>query len=292
MLQHIDQQISLISGVSNQRQGQIENRETVGGIERSVLQSSHITEKYFKLHDKVKVRVLSALLETAKYAWRNKNEKAQYILDGTSSVIFDIDGKIFNVSEYGVVVTDSTKDTELLNSIKQMSTQMIQRGEAGISQIIDIYMSHGIASMKKKIEYTEERTRRSAEEQQIREQENAQQQLQIAQQQAQFENDLKIKDLELQRYKVDQDNLTKMKIALLQAETEDLLQQPEVAEDKTEDPQKYELEREKMKLQEKINKDKINLDKQKLDETIRANKAKETIARNKPKPTTSTKKSK
>jgi hypothetical protein len=41
-----------IAGVSAQRQGQVENRETVGGVERAVNQSSHITEYWFMSHDK------------------------------------------------------------------------------------------------------------------------------------------------------------------------------------------------------------------------------------------------
>jgi hypothetical protein len=33
-----------VMGITPQREGQVSNRETVGGVERSVLQSSHITE--------------------------------------------------------------------------------------------------------------------------------------------------------------------------------------------------------------------------------------------------------
>ena len=43
-LEWIKQSMSEMVGVTKQREGAITNRETVGGIERSVLQSSHITE--------------------------------------------------------------------------------------------------------------------------------------------------------------------------------------------------------------------------------------------------------
>ena len=36
--------MSEMVGITRQREGAISNRETVGGVERSVLQSSHITE--------------------------------------------------------------------------------------------------------------------------------------------------------------------------------------------------------------------------------------------------------
>jgi len=97
MLDFIKRELGEIAGVTQQRQGQIDNRETVGGVERAVTQSSHITEKWFMMHDNTKLRVLETLLETAKYAWRNKNhEKLQFISDEMSSVITEIDGQQFN----------------------------------------------------------------------------------------------------------------------------------------------------------------------------------------------------
>jgi hypothetical protein len=44
LLSFIKMEMSEVMGVTQQREGQISNRETVGGVERSVLQSSHITE--------------------------------------------------------------------------------------------------------------------------------------------------------------------------------------------------------------------------------------------------------
>ena len=43
-LEWIKQTMSEMVGITKQREGAISNRETVGGVERSVLQSSHITE--------------------------------------------------------------------------------------------------------------------------------------------------------------------------------------------------------------------------------------------------------
>jgi hypothetical protein len=44
LLQFIKMEMGEVMGITPQREGQVSNRETVGGIERSVLQSSHITE--------------------------------------------------------------------------------------------------------------------------------------------------------------------------------------------------------------------------------------------------------
>jgi hypothetical protein len=64
-----------VAGITKQREGQISNRETVGGVERATLQSSHITEWLFVQHEDVKKRVLECFLETAKIALKGRSKK-------------------------------------------------------------------------------------------------------------------------------------------------------------------------------------------------------------------------
>ena len=87
--------MSDVAGISRQREGQISNRETVGGVERATLQSSHITEWLFTIHDNVKKRVLEAFLETAKIAMRGRTKKFPFILPDHSEKIMEIDGEEF-----------------------------------------------------------------------------------------------------------------------------------------------------------------------------------------------------
>jgi len=47
LLEYIKTEMGEVCGISQQREGQISNRETVGGVERATLQSSHITEWIF-----------------------------------------------------------------------------------------------------------------------------------------------------------------------------------------------------------------------------------------------------
>jgi hypothetical protein len=159
MLEFIKQQMGEIAGVTPQREGAISNRETLGGIERAVTQSSHITEKWFMLHDNTKLRVLETLLETAKYAWRNKkNQKLQYITDEMSSVIVDIDGQMFNEADYGIMISNSTKDAELVQAMKQLAQAGLQNDKINFSGLMDIYLSESMSSMRRKIEQYEEDT--------------------------------------------------------------------------------------------------------------------------------------
>lgn len=69
LLEFIKLEMSEVAGITRQREGQVSNRETVGGVERATLQSSHITEWLFVIHDDVKKRALECFLETAKIAF-------------------------------------------------------------------------------------------------------------------------------------------------------------------------------------------------------------------------------
>jgi hypothetical protein len=75
LLEFAKMEMAEVVGISKQREGQISNRETVGGVERATLQSSHITEWIFTIHEDVKKRVLECFIETAKIAMRGRNKK-------------------------------------------------------------------------------------------------------------------------------------------------------------------------------------------------------------------------
>ena len=101
-LEWISTKIGEIAGISKQREGQISNRETVGGVERATLQSSHITEWLFFTHESVKKRVLECLLETAKIALKGRKKKFSYLLSDGALKIMDIDGEEFAECDYGL----------------------------------------------------------------------------------------------------------------------------------------------------------------------------------------------
>ena len=155
LLEFIKMEMSEIAGVTKQREGAIHQNETASGVERSVNQSSLITEYWFNTHEKVKIRVLSAFLETAKVALKGENKKVQYILDDQSIQMLNVAGEEFSEADYGLVCTSSTKAIELENLLKQNAQAFIQNG-GSMSSIMDIFFSPSLADMRRKLEITEE----------------------------------------------------------------------------------------------------------------------------------------
>ena len=238
LLEFIKAEMGEIAGISSQREGQVSNRETVGGVERAVNQSSHITEYWFMLHEQCKIRVLECFLETAKIALKGNNKKVQYILDDQSIQTLNIDAEEFCEPDYGLVITSSSKTQELEQMIKQNAQAFLQNG-GNMSTIMDIYFSPSLSDMRRRLEEAEEEVHQRASEGQ--QQQSKDNQMRLAKEEEFKNKELQLKDLMNQR-----DNETKYEIASLSLEG---FKTTDLNGDGIEDP----LEREKfqMSLQEK-----------------------------------------
>lgn len=207
LLQFIKREMTEITGVSDQRLGQVDNRETIGGVERSITQSSHITEWYFYQHEHVKLEALRLFLDTAKIAYKGSSKKVQYILDDQSIQLLKIDGDDFSSHEYGLVATTSPKTQELDKTIQEGAYALMQRGELQISALIDLFASNSLSEKRRKLEKSE---KKKAEEDARRFDE----QIKVQREQAEFENKMREMELELDDIKNLRDNETKRLIAL------------------------------------------------------------------------------
>ena len=191
LLEWIPSKMGELAGISKQREGQISNRETVGGVERATLQSSLITEWLFFTHDSVKKRVLECLLETAKIAIRGRKKKFDYILDNGSSRIMEIDGDEFAECDYGLVVDNSNGTMELNQKLDTLAQAALQNQALDFSAIMKIYTTKSTAEKQRMVEANERKRKEEVQQQQQQQLQMQQAQLQQQAQQAQAEQQLK-----------------------------------------------------------------------------------------------------
>lgn len=226
LLEFIKLEMSEVAGISPQREGQVSNRETVGGVERATLQSSHITEWLFVIHEDVKKRALECFLETAKIALRGRNKKFQYILSDNSMRVMDIDGDEFAEADYGLVV-DNSNGVQLLNSkLDTLAQAALQNQTLSFSTIMKLYSSSSLAEKERLVEKDERNI-------QDRQQQLQQQQLQIQQQEIEQKNQLEQSKMELEDAINQRDNETKLMIAQMQAynNSDDGIVEPEYSQE-------------------------------------------------------------
>lgn len=289
LMDKIEELAGTISGITQQREGAVSSSEMVGNVERSVVQSSHITEPLFWVHNQCKRRVLNMLLNTAKGAWEETGkQKLQYIFDNGERAFLDITPK-FYYEDMDVFVSDTSKDLENIQKLQQLIQPAMQNG-ASLLEAAEILTNDNFNIIKQKLKDMQTRQEQIQQQQQEAEAQQQQQLQQMQNEAKQQELMLQEAQMDLQRYQIDQDNQTKIAVAQINAYrgTEELDQDQNGIPDPVEigkqaiEQQKINQEaynkRYEAKQKREIEDQKIQLEKDKMNHEIELQKAKDDAA--------------
>ena len=287
LMDKIENLAGTISGITEQRTGAISTSELVGNVERSVVQSSHITEPLFWVHNQCKRRVLNMLINVAKGAWEETGKKKlSYIFDNGERAFIDINEK-FYYEDVDIFVSDTSKDIENIQKLQQLIQPAMQNG-ASLLEAAEILTNDNFNILKQKLKDMQTRQEQLAQQQQQAQAEQEQKLQEMQNQTKQQELMLQEAQMDLQRYQIDQDNATKIAVAEISAYrgTEDkdanmngipdpmeiannAIQQQKIDSDaytkRYEAKQKREIENQKIKLEQDKMKHETQLQKQKDD---------------------------
>ena len=215
LMAKIEDMASEITGVSKQREGAISSNELVGNVERSVIQSAHITEPWFWVHNQVKKEVLTMLLDTSKEAWKGNKRCLHYILDDATRAFLTLSDSFF-YEDMDVFIDDSTKNQQQIEALRNLMQPAMQNG-ASLLDIAEIITMDNVNMIKNRLEEIEQKR---MQQQQAMEEAQAQREQQAIQMQNEIkEEELMIKEAEmdLKKYEIDQNNQTKIVVAQLNA---------------------------------------------------------------------------
>jgi hypothetical protein len=209
LLESILQEWERLSGVNRQRQGQTGEYEGKGITQQAIMQSSHITEDYFRKISTLEEKDMQAMLDYSKVAWV-AGKKTSYVMpDGTVEYLA-VNPLDHMESEYGIFVTDAGQDIEKKQKVEALAQSMIQNGVPAsiVAEAID---SDSFTQIKEKISKAEKITQQLEQAQQKAQNEIAQKQVQVQQDKMAFDADQN-----------DKDRATQIEVALIQAEANDL----------------------------------------------------------------------
>lgn len=215
LMDKIESMLSEISGVSKQREGSISSNELVGNVERSVVQSAHITEPWFWVHNQVKKECLTMLLDTAKHAWKDNRTSIQYVLDDATRAFLTLSDDFF-YEDMDIFVEDTTKNQQQIEALKNLMQPAMQNG-ASLLDIAEIITMDNVTMIRSKLEEIEQKR---MEQQQAMEQAQAEREQQMAQIQNEIKEEelmLKEAEMDLKKYEIDSNNATKITVAQLNA---------------------------------------------------------------------------
>lgn len=254
MLEYTSTKMSEIVGITRQREGQVDNRETVGGVERATLQSNHITEWLFTQHTNLKVRVLTAVLETAKVCAKGKSLKFPYLLSDGALAIADIDGDEFAEADYGILI--DTEAEVLAQKLDMLAQAALQSSKLDFSTIMKIYTSQSLSDTQRMIEKNERA---------VQEREAQAQQSQLEVQRQQIEEEARMREAELLQKQESniRDNETKVVIAQMSKSSDEQASPGPSSEELMERirqfNEKMKLDREKLALEKDKHRDDVRL---------------------------------
>ena len=304
LMDKIEQLAGTISGITEQRMGEISTHELVGNVERAVIQSSNITEPLFWVHNQCKRKALNMLLNTAKGAWEETGKKKlSYVFDNGERAFIDIANK-FYYEDMDVFVSDTSKDLENIQKLQQLIQPAMQNG-ASLLEAAEVLTNDNFNILKQKLKDMQTRQEQAMQQQQEAEAQQAQQLQQMQNEMREQELMLEEAKMDLERYKIDADNQTKIAVAEISAyrgtEEKDANQNQipdpiEIAKDATqqrkilsdaytkhyEAKQKREIEDQKINLERERMKHETELQKQKDEAALEREKIKaRTVLKNK-----------
>jgi hypothetical protein len=270
LLEFIKNSIDETCGITRQRKGQLVPSDTVGGSERSVVQSSYITEPYFNVHNYTKLRAIDCLIKLAQDCIADGSKSYIYVGDDMQQIYGTINGTEFSDYDFETFVSDSIKDQEVLEFMKNNIQAGLQNDKIMFHQIADVVGSTSISELKNKIKQAEEERMQMA-----MEQENNRIESENAFREREFQ--LRERELDLKEYEINLNSQTKLAVEEMKSlafdegsATEEItgvadaaLKQQELAHKKYESDKKLSQEKEikekelKIKEKEMINKQKI-----------------------------------
>ena len=247
LLRFIKEEWEYLSGISRQRMGDMSAYEGKATSQQAIVQSSHITEDYFRKYSTVEERDLQCMIDYSQLAWIDGKKAAYVMPDGTEEFL-NIDPDSYVHAEIGIFVKDASIEEEKLHQLKALGQAMVQNG-VPITVISEIIESDSFVEIKDKIKIAEKS---------MQELEERQQQMQQEMEQAQREHEQNIADREDMNKELDRQN--KIEIALISKD----------AKDQIDEMWKQELERRKLEHEER-------LETRKQSEEERSNRAQERL---------------
>ncbi len=209
ILDKIEAAAQELVGVTRQRLAAISSSELVGNTERAVNQSSLLTEHLYEEYEELERRTLESLLENAKVCWKN-GKKGVYVLDSGEKALLNIDGAEFSDGNYGVFLSNGTKDKKIMNFIEMQASKAIDSGKSNLSAIVKLLNKDSITDAVRVLEADEAAARQQASQQ-------MQQESELAKADMDFRKNLELAKLDNQLLIAQEKNIASIQVAQISA---------------------------------------------------------------------------
>ena len=206
LAEYLEQKCGKSVGVTDPVLGQTSVSESVGNNQQNLIQTSHILEPYFSLHNYVKKNVLNSLLDVAKIAYSNADNEIilDYVLDDMSRQTLKVDVGMLSGATLGIFVEDGTESQEVKELIKSLAHAYAQNQAIEMSDVLAVIREEGTQEAEEILRAAEgkkqEREDRNAE---------AERQFKASEEQKKREHETQKHQWELEKIKVKEEERRK-----------------------------------------------------------------------------------
>lgn len=139
VLESIEKQADIVSGVNRYMYQAAEQRDAVSNVKVGIKQTSLIMKDMFELLYTSRCNMLSDLINNAKTCYK-KGKRGSYIV-GHRTHLFEIMPENFCFTDYNIHVIKNDKDNEKINNVKSIVPELIKRNTISDDTVIKISMS-------------------------------------------------------------------------------------------------------------------------------------------------------
>ncbi len=153
VMEYIKAEWDQLIGITPQRKGQTSASETATGVVTAMAQSSVISERVFTRFEEFLQRELQAIVDYSKFA-NIGTEKEPFYRDDFTLELINSTPEEYMEAEYGVYVSNSAKDVEDLQMMKNIIPNMATQGTKP-GEMIEMIMSRNVSKLKSIIDEKE-----------------------------------------------------------------------------------------------------------------------------------------
>lgn len=133
-------------GISRQAKAQVTSSDSVGGTQTSIFQSSIITDMIFTEFEQFVRTDMEGLLDCSQLSNINGKRSSWVSSEGRTSIL-NINPEEYCYAQMGIMVTDSTKENDTLNKMKQYGQALAQNGMPA-SGLLAIETANNVAKLQ------------------------------------------------------------------------------------------------------------------------------------------------
>jgi hypothetical protein len=153
VLNLLKQDMFSIAGVAPERMAQSSHQQSVTNAQQNLTQSAHITDYEFKIHNLHWSKLLNSLVETAIYHLVTTKKKLvkRFILEDSTVASLEIDPEQYTNVDLGLFTTDTGKEHDIFEHLKQMTQALIQNDKISLSILTKMLEADSLSELKKHI---------------------------------------------------------------------------------------------------------------------------------------------